>query len=98
MEDNSVANLPVECSNLTYLTLQIRITAKKQTWGLYSNNPTPQKVATTTEQNKSLLNIQGSSDPRNTNQTPINGIIAQVSESISPTRWQTPETRGTMIL
>ena len=43
-----------ECSNLTYLTLQIRITAKKHTWGLYSNyqgtDPIPQKVATTTEQ------------------------------------------------
>ena len=84
-----------ECSNLTHLTLQIRITAKKQTWAstpkTREQTPPLRKQQQPQSKRKSLLNIQGSSDTHNTNQIPINGIIAQASESISPTRFQTPE-------
>lgn len=78
------------------------MTARKQIWGLYSNNygadSTSGKEVTTTEQEEALLNIYGRFFHYNMCQTSYKGIMAQISGSNSFTRGQMPEAIGAMIL
>ena len=92
-----------ECTNPNYHTPQIRNTAMKQIWGPLlqelRSRPCPwQGNDNHTAKVRTHSVSRASSCHHNTSQTPIKGIMAQVSGPTSPTRGKTPEARGIMIL
>ena len=92
-----------ECSNPSYITLQVKITAKKQIWGALLQKPGSRLCPSQGKHNhRAKGRLHSISMAALTNTTsikpPFKGIIPQGSGQISPTRGQTPEATETMIL